>query len=402
MINVVDISYYENMIDIMEEDRKINEMIITPKFMKYFTESQEDVFLCESKVTDSILNFFKTIFDKVINFFKKIINFVSDIKNFTPNKKLISQVENMIKSSSLEEKKNFSAEIELHVVNKNDQYLDYLLEKSENCISDLENIVYDVKDLMYKDIEPKDLDKELDKIDTDIEEPNTTTLVIKYNDLKEVVSQYENMYSRVKSIRSRLQADQISMNNYKKTIDSIIRNNNGEHNDILNKYKNITVKICNNIMKINKDIVKEMQYSFNVYEKVLKSLLNTNKEPESKSFESKSFNVDIFWKAIEDKEYLRLKVNLCSAISNDPTFARGEAMKVIKILEDKVPEIFEDYEVKEWEDRLPRSEWDKRYFSKLVYWLQKNFSKERIPYIRDVGRVVHKDTEADYNRNNKN
>ena len=55
-----------------------------------------------------------------------------------------------------------------------------------------------------------------------------------------------------------------------------------------------------------------------------------------------SFDEKAFWEAIEKKDFVCLKVNTVSSILNDPTFARGETMKVLEILDDKVPEIFEE------------------------------------------------------------
>ncbi len=241
-MNNIDILYYQNTMDLIIENQKINNAIMSSKFTHFLNESQEELSLCEAKITESIANFFKNIFNKVIEFFKKLINFVSDIRNFTPDKKLISKIEDKIKSMSLEEKKEFSIEIKLNIVNKNDTYLDYLLERSEDGISELEEIVYNIKDLAFKDILPENLEKEIEDFNTTLEEPTKTTLVIKYNDLKEVISQYENMYARVKNLRSQLQADQISMNNYKKTVENMIRkNNNSEYNTILNKYKEFTL-----------------------------------------------------------------------------------------------------------------------------------------------------------------
>ena len=109
-----------------------------------------------------------------------------------------------------------------------------------------------------------------------------------------------------------------------------------------------------------------------------------------------SFDENTFRQAIRDKDYLCLKVNTVSAILDDPTFERGEAEEVLKILEKEVPEIFEDYVELEYEERLEQNAWDKRYFTKLTYWFQENFAKSRIDYIREVGRVVHKDTARKY------
>lgn len=109
-----------------------------------------------------------------------------------------------------------------------------------------------------------------------------------------------------------------------------------------------------------------------------------------------SFDEKTFWKAVEEKDYVCLKVNTVSSMLDDPTFARGETMKVLEILDDKVPEIFEDEIRLDYEERLDRSAWDKRYFTKLTYWFQENFAKSRVAYIKEVGSVVHKDTAQKY------
>lgn len=112
----------------------------------------------------------------------------------------------------------------------------------------------------------------------------------------------------------------------------------------------------------------------------------------------RAFDENAFWQAVKEKNFLRLKVNTASAMLDDPTFERGEAEQVLKILEEKVPEIFEDYVVGSYEQRLNPEEWDKRYFTKLVYWFQENFAKERVPHIKEVGQVVHRDTAEQYKR----
>lgn len=109
-----------------------------------------------------------------------------------------------------------------------------------------------------------------------------------------------------------------------------------------------------------------------------------------------SFDEKTFWKAVEEKDYVCLKINTVSSMLDDPTFVRGETMKVLEILDDKVPEIFEDEIRLDYEERLERSEWDKRYFTKLTYWFQENFAKSRVAYIKEVGSVVHKDTARKY------
>lgn len=111
-----------------------------------------------------------------------------------------------------------------------------------------------------------------------------------------------------------------------------------------------------------------------------------------------SIDENAFRQAIRDKDYLALKVSTVSTMLDDPTFERGETMKVIRILKDQVPEIFEDEVKLGYEERLEKSAWDKRYFTKLTYWFQENFAISRINYIREVGSVVHRDTAQQYNQ----
>lgn len=111
-----------------------------------------------------------------------------------------------------------------------------------------------------------------------------------------------------------------------------------------------------------------------------------------------SIDENAFRQAIRDKDYLALKVSTVSTMLDDPTFERGETMKVIQILKEQVPEIFEDEVKLEYEERLEKSAWDKRYFTKLTYWFQENFAISRINYIREVGSVVHRDTAQQYNQ----
>lgn len=112
----------------------------------------------------------------------------------------------------------------------------------------------------------------------------------------------------------------------------------------------------------------------------------------------RAFDENAFWQAVKEKNFLRLKVNTASAMLDDPTFERGEAEQVLKILEEKVPEIFEEYVKLDYEEEVERNAWDKGYFTGLVYCFQKNFAKERVPYIKEVGQVVHRDTAEQYKR----
>lgn len=106
----------------------------------------------------------------------------------------------------------------------------------------------------------------------------------------------------------------------------------------------------------------------------------------------RSFNEADFWKEIEEKDFLSLKVDTRIAMLTDPTFSGHEVDDVLDVLKKRVPEIFEEEVRLSYEERLDdRSKWDKPYFTKLTFWFQENFALRRIPHIKEVGRAVYKD-----------
>lgn len=104
-----------------------------------------------------------------------------------------------------------------------------------------------------------------------------------------------------------------------------------------------------------------------------------------------SFDNNAFLKAIEEKDFVRLKVNTRSAILNDPTFSGHEVDDVLDVLRERVPEIFEEETTLPYEERLDQSKWDRPYFTKLTLWFEENFAESRISYIKKVGKEVYKD-----------
>lgn len=76
---------------------------------------------------------------------------------------------------------------------------------------------------------------------------------------------------------------------------------------------------------------------------------------------------------------------------NDPTFEHGETDMMIKILKQKCPDIFEDEKNMPGEKKIDDPAlWNEDYFAELTYWFRENFALSRIPYIKEVGRAVHK------------
>lgn len=105
-----------------------------------------------------------------------------------------------------------------------------------------------------------------------------------------------------------------------------------------------------------------------------------------------SFDEELFYKAIKDKDFIRLKTNTVSAIRNDPTFSGkkdGEIGNVLRLLHDRIPEIFEEEKDLGYEEHLDESQWDSRYFTRLTFWFQENFAEKRLDEIERVGKKVY-------------
>ena len=118
-----------------------------------------------------------------------------------------------------------------------------------------------------------------------------------------------------------------------------------------------------------------------------------------------SFDEQTFYRAIEEKDYSRLKTCIISSIRNNPGFrkARGEeyseARLAMNILKDKVPEMFECYVVQEAERAYNVDEadtWDKEYFIRQTFLLGENFCMERYSHLMKIGRKITNGTDPNF------
>ena len=98
-----------------------------------------------------------------------------------------------------------------------------------------------------------------------------------------------------------------------------------------------------------------------------------------------------FDNAINEKDYIWLKVDVINKIKNNPSFSNKEADRAIAALQNKCPEIFETYRSLEIEDEAKRDQpekWDRDNFMWCAYYLELNFCTERVEILRKVGRKI--------------
>lgn len=289
LYNELDIIYYENSIDMIKENRKINEAIFGPKMEEFLAISEAEISIYESKIIQSILNFFKKLFEKVVDFFTKIINFISDKTKFMPNKKLIAAVENKFKSTSREEKDSHVYSKAEHC-NKNQlPYRDYLHSEIISNIRNLEIIMDNIKDLFYKDLsetEEEKMIKYAKEIDADeynsvIEDPLTKNYKLMHDGIREILKEYSNTPSTIQKDRLDIQSYKIDMNNYRKLIEKALRDNkDNKLSNVLQNYKKVSTACCNSITYGCKKLIQEELFVFKSNERLLKRYLQNDKSSE--------------------------------------------------------------------------------------------------------------------------
>lgn len=263
-------------------------------------------------------------------------------------------------------------------------------------------------------------DKEIKiAIDKAIDEYKNVKIYNEYDNIS-----YHSIFNQLKSKNSNMTVDSIIENTDKHNISNTDINIELTYNFAKNSIKQIKYARDLFIKEIKKEDFSDEEYRntvkayMNIYTAGLKMRVSNVKtmisvmktaigilkkgitidSDDYRYHEFEAFYTDKFWKAIEDKDYLRLKVNFSSSMRNDPTFDRGDNDILIKIFDKEVPEIWEDEKELSYEERLDEKDWDKQYFTKLTYWMEKNFAKSRLPYIRKVGKVVHRDTVEKYNK----
>ena len=106
-------------------------------------------------------------------------------------------------------------------------------------------------------------------------------------------------------------------------------------------------------------------------------------------------------KAIENQNYVAIKSFFISELRTDPSFRDGEVKRIVKILQKKTPEIFQEYELQSGEEQFKddSSFWDWEYYIHITFMLGENFSFTRLEQIKKVGEFIAKERENNTHMN---
>lgn len=233
-MNNIDIIYYETVMDLVEENRKITDSLFNIKFANHFiTESEIGIF--ESSIIESITKFINEVLAKVINFIKKVYEKITSKKIFHPNKQLIDAVKVKIKALNNDERKSFY----LEKINNN-EYINQqydICEKAYNTTNEnLKDIIHTINEfILYgKQHDPSDYnkvklnvknaDKELDNI-VDDKYIKSNLSNVDYNKLRDILDEYEKSDKTTKKLSDTLKKTTKDMKEHQRMMDINVINN---------------------------------------------------------------------------------------------------------------------------------------------------------------------------------
>ena len=205
--NSIDILYYDQMIENAIEDRKIQEAIFECNYNCIVNENTE-IAIYEANVFETILNAIKKLIDRVIEFVKGLIEKITGKLFFTPNKKLIRDCMEKIKSMTKEEKDqvNMKSIDMIKDVNKRIEWSDkqYIIvfQKFQEAVAHTNRFLgnKDKKNTMFN-LSDDQLDRTKEGIVTlnaaidklsNIEDMRNNANDIKFNDIIKILDEYKD------------------------------------------------------------------------------------------------------------------------------------------------------------------------------------------------------------------
>lgn len=269
MNNFSDIMRYEFMIELEQENQKILELCYNSKYSDLLNGEEwcNKSPICENTIVDSIIKFFKYIYEKISDFFKKIVKFLKGNDTpFKPNKKVIIAAEQKIKSISKEEAdsfiiKNINFTIKagdtiaaiLQIIQQCGDYMNKIIESLDKL---LDRATFSpALDLMSVSI--SNYDRDLDK-KYDLDSIKQVTTTITYNDIPNFLKDYKDSKRAIKLIQDTINATTNTLNKCKSNVEKISKDNTIENkvSDHIDKYKNVTIALTNVLSKAFNAVIK--------------------------------------------------------------------------------------------------------------------------------------------------
>ena len=317
-MNNVDILYYESMIDIVSENRKIMEFITGSNIeMKTIAESSQ-LAIYEANVIETIKNSIKEIFKKVIDFFRGLFKKVTNGDFFKVDEKLIKACNEKLKNMSSNDKNGFIVEgisIRGALIDRQKDVNQYIKECNEdmNTLFQNTNWLSDQKMDQLKAAKEnlQDESKSFDDITSD---KDTFKKQAKNVDIKTVeicldpsLSSYADSKKVIENLKSEISTVENSMKSYERKTEQFIEKNKNEYtSESINLYRSVIYLYTNCMMKAYRALLSLIIAQFKNEEQILRAFMAYKPHNESVEFQSDLFMengdlLDIIEGAMKDK-----------------------------------------------------------------------------------------------------
>ena len=300
MDNIIDIFYYESMIESAIEDRKIIESIIESNCaIRSLEENSEELAIYEANIFETITNGISMLFEKVVDFIKGLIEKITGKLLFSTNHKLIEQCNEKIKSLSREERDKFKL-VNIDIRKSIERNISWALDNRQKMYRYLRFVITGTTHFLTRPTDPKTVipDDQLEKFKeginqfyTEIEELSDVNKMkqeaasIDYSDIRNILESYSKSEEGLKKLKyqlkdtsDRMKSHQREMNNYvKMNREQIIRKYNQSQ---LVKYRDIVQLVTNAVIRLCKFELNMTILMFRNEENILRRFLTETPDVE--------------------------------------------------------------------------------------------------------------------------
>lgn len=280
MGNEITISYYDFAIESAIENRKIKEMLTGYNMARIVNENSGDDVLLEANLIQTLVQFIKKIFDKVVQFFQKVINFFTGKDQFVQDRTLIRDCENKLKNMSREQTQNLSIPDIYKPWNENFEKLQDYKNSILNSLDKFVNELVDVSNGIKKE-ETLNIEKfqaEIDELKTveDIfgNDQNIQYKDVDYNTLLEILDSYKKSRENSGQNIDAFNNIKKQIKDCRKKVDKIDQKNENFDAGNVYKYKNIIYTATDFLLKYAEKLTKIATYNFQNKEAVLKRFVS--------------------------------------------------------------------------------------------------------------------------------
>lgn len=308
-MNELDITYYESLLEMVQEEQKIHEMLNISKYSHVLEGfDQDQIAIYENKVIDIIMEAISGIIGKVLEHIQKVTSFIKGDK-FVPDNKLIAACEAKMKAMSTEDRDSFILKEVNPIpnINKTCQLLDdyYLMssalyikmtesftqfsnnenaEKNSKLIEDINSLIENYKSKTKLD---------------EIKIESFEKVDVSFNDIKVLINDHKKLKDTANTLNKNLSISEKNVDDSKKKIDDMMKSKKVKEdpNHLMNAYRSTYAELSSFMMAAKRKHLELFTYSCRMEESILRKFVGFG------TMSTSNESVEYFDKVLESMMY---------------------------------------------------------------------------------------------------